>query len=153
MRRIESERRQHRHHLFQEIVADPGALLLAPLAAAQEAHALLSERRQQLVVEDGVLPRHQLVCLLRDFLEDLLLGHPVRPESGGAELDLRLQAGHADFEELVEVAADDAQEPEPFQQRRRGILRLGQHPPVEFEQPQFAIEKVLRPEGALAGLG
>jgi len=56
--------------------------------------------------------------------------HALRSDRGRAGLDLGLQARNTDLEELVEVAADDAQEPQPFEQRRCGVFRLRQDAPV-----------------------
>jgi hypothetical protein len=46
VRRVEPDRRQHRHHLAVEVFADPFALRLVPARAAQEADALFGQRRQ-----------------------------------------------------------------------------------------------------------
>ena len=49
------------------------------------------------------------------------------------------QFGDADLEEFIQVAADDAKKAQPFEQRRVGILGLGQHAAVEFEDADFAV--------------
>ena len=69
----------------------------------------------------------------------LLVSGPVR-----AELDLRLQTCDADLEELVDVAAGDAQEAQPLEQRHRVVLGLGEDATIEFELAQLAIEQQAR---------
>ena len=59
-------------------------------------------------------------------------------------LDLVEHPRDPDLEELVEVRARDAQEPEPFQQRRGGVARLLEHPPVERELTQLPVDVELR---------
>ena len=48
--------------------------------------------------------------------------------------------GHADHEELVQVRAEDRQEPHPFEQRIGGVLRLFEHPALESQQRQLAVQ-------------
>jgi hypothetical protein len=55
VRRVETDRRQHRHHFADEIIADPFALGFVPAGAAQEADTLFGQRRQDDVVEVLVL--------------------------------------------------------------------------------------------------
>ena len=54
--------------------------------------------------------------------------------------DLLLEAGDPHLEELVEVAAEDAEELEPLEQRRPGVERLVQHAAVELEPGELAID-------------
>jgi hypothetical protein len=56
------------------------------------------------------------------------------------EGDLLLQAGDADFEELVQVAGEDQQELQPLQQRVGLIQRLFQHADVELQLRQLAVD-------------
>jgi hypothetical protein len=60
-----------------------------------------------------------------------------------AELDLLLEAGDADFEELVEVARDDAEEAQALEQRHAARRRPGQNAPVEGEQRELPVEEML----------
>jgi len=56
--------------------------------------------------------------------------------AGGRRLEFLqlLQARDADLEELIQIVRRNAQETQPFQQRKRGIPRLGQHTVIELEQ-------------------
>src|SRR5204863_662463 len=64
-----------------------------------------------------------------------------------AELLQLLQARDPDLEELIEIAAGDAQELQPLEQRHRLIEGLVEHPLVELEERQFPVDVMLgRPE-------
>jgi hypothetical protein len=56
------------------------------------------------------------------------------------EADLLLDARDPDLVELVEVGAEDRQEAQPLEQRQAAVLRLFEHPPVELELAQLAVE-------------
>jgi hypothetical protein len=109
MRWVEPDRRQHRHHLAEKIGLDPLRLRRSEIGAPQEADALGREAGQDLLVEQLVLRGHQLVHLLRRLVEHVVGAHAVGADDRRSGLDLRMQAGDADFEELVEVCRDDAQ--------------------------------------------
>jgi hypothetical protein len=142
VRRVEPDRRQHRHHFAQEIIADPLALRLVPRHPAQETDALVGQRRQDDVVEVLVLFGDDGVGFGRNQTEGLLRCLAVGGDDGGVRLDLFLEPGHADFEEFVEVARDDAEEAQAFEQRHAFVFGLGQNAPVEGEQTEFAVEVV-----------
>ncbi len=142
VRRVESDRGEHRHHLAEEVLAYPGALRLVPLRAAQEYDALLGERRHEHVVPQGILLGHQTMGLVADLAEGLGRRAVVAAGMGGAELDLLLEAGHADLEEFVQIARHDADETQAFEQRHGRIGGLRQHAPVEGERGEFAVQKM-----------
>src|SRR5204862_179705 len=68
--------------------------------------------------------------------------HPIGRQLA-AELLQLLESGDANLEELIEIAAGDAEEPEPLEQRHRLIERLVEHPLIELEKRQLAIDVVL----------
>src|SRR5207253_8610472 len=53
---------------------------------------------------------------------------------------------YPDLEELVQVGAEDRQELEPLEPRVRGVGGLFEHPRVELEPGQLAVEVVIRRE-------
>ena len=108
MRRVQSDWSQDRHDFAEEIPFDPLELRLAPFAATQEFDPFCSELRQYLVVEQRILLLDNRMRSAADVLERRLRGQSVRSRGDGMELDLFFQPGHADLEELVEVAADNA---------------------------------------------
>ena len=151
MRRIESDRRQHRHHFAEEIILDPRRLLGREIAAPQEPDAFGFERGKHLAVEQPVLVGDERVRFRRHVLEHALRPHLVRTDRRRARLDLGLHAGDADLEEFVEVAADDAEKLQPLEQRIVAVLRLREHAAGERELPELAVEIEVRRELAERG--
>ena len=143
VRGVDRLRRQDREDLFAEMLVEPGLRALVERIVADHRHACFGERRLQFR-PDLVLTGHQPVGLDVDRRE--LLGR--RQAVGRAFLDpqqlVGLEAGHADHEEFVEVAGRDRQEAEPLEQRVAEIARLFEHPSVECQPGQLAIE-VARP--------
>ena len=84
--RIEPDRRQHRHYLPDEEVANPCALFVVPQAAAEKRDAFLFQCRKDRVVEQGVLFGNQVVGLHRDTVEYVERGHAVRTDGVAAQL-------------------------------------------------------------------
>jgi hypothetical protein len=68
-------------------------------------------------------------------------------------VELRLEAGDADLEELVEVRGADGQEPEPFEQGIRRVACLFEDALVEIEPAQLAVDEVAGFEGVRRGGG
>ncbi|MNN36124.1 hypothetical protein D3C81_1500040 [compost metagenome] len=95
--------------------------------------------RQQHVVEDGVLTIHLGVHQLADARQGLVRLQTVGTGLFTGEVDLLLQAGDADLEELVEVAGEDQQEFQALEQRVALVQRLLQHPNVELQLRQLAM--------------
>src|SRR6266576_7214059 len=59
-----------------------------------------------------------------------------------AEPDALLQLGDADLEELVQVARQNAQEPQPLERRNPPVLGLGEHTLVERQHGKLACEEL-----------
>ena len=76
----------------------------------------------------------------RDAGQLLARGEPVGAAHGQPGLVAALQAGHPDHVELVEVGREDRQELGPLQQRLAGVLGQRQHPGVEVQPGQLAVE-------------
>ncbi|PAV67574.1 hypothetical protein WR25_22199 [Diploscapter pachys] len=139
VRRIERLGRQDREDLFAEMLFQPHRGLGVHLVAAQHMDARLVERGAQ-VAPHRLLARHQRIGLRGDRGELLCW----RQTIGRAAIDvfqlLPLEASHAHHEEFVEVGARDRQEAQPLQQGMRSVARLFQHPPVERQPRQLAVE-------------
>ena len=117
MRRIEADGRQQRPHFPLEITGHPGALTRIEGIAPQQVDAGVGQSRENGLVEETILLRHQQPRLVVDGAEQRAQagnGHSRRRQAGA---QLFLEAGNADLEELVEVVADDAQETQPLEQR------------------------------------
>jgi hypothetical protein len=97
---------------------------------------LFGQLRQDLVVQQRILARDDLAALLAGAVQ-----------VGGTQfrtavfLVLGQQAGHAHFEEFVEVAADDGEEAQALEQRQPAVFGILQHAPVELQQRQLAVEE------------
>jgi len=141
VRGIETDRREHRQHLAIEIAADPGALRLGELGAAEEPDALSCELRDDDFLKELVLPLDEPVGDRGDAREHLSCGHAVRTDAGHGELDLLLQTADAHLEELVQIRADDAEKAQALERRHTLVLGLREHTPVEFEDAEFAVEE------------
>ena len=104
----------------------------------------LRELRHEHVVQHFVLLVDQAHGARADRLQLLGHGQPVRPALDRAGLQQLLEARDANLEELVEIRAGDAQESDPLEQRNAAVLGLFQHPLIEFQKRQFAIDVELR---------
>ena len=111
------------------------------LDAAQDDAFLFQGRQQFARAGSGTASANIWRTDLADAVELLARRHAVGPGADGdARLHLLLQAADADHEELVEVGREDGQELEPFQQRHRRVLRFLQHPAIELQPAQLAID-------------
>ena len=112
--RIDRQRRQQREHVVEEIVLDPGPLRLGDLLAVDQHDADVGERAAQ-VGPDRLLVGGELRDGAVDQHELLGRRQAVGAALGDALADLRLDAGDADHEELVEVIRRNRQESHPLQ--------------------------------------
>ena len=141
MRRVEADWRQYRHHFALVIILDPCGLRIGKIGALQKAYASVRQRRCNVVIEQAVLHRDQVMGFARDLFVDLLHRQLIGADGRRARVDFRLQAGNANLKKFVEVAADDAQEAQPLQQRCLLVFCLRQHTAVERELLNLAIQK------------
>ena len=76
---------------------------------------------------------------------DELLGRrqAVGAAFGDAFADLRLDTGDADHEELIKVIGGNRQEPDPLQRGMAGIDRFLEHPAIEMQPGQLAVDESL----------
>jgi hypothetical protein len=140
VRRVEADRGDDRRNLVAEVAAHPGLELDRPVAATDEAHLMLFQLRQQNVVEDRVLTVNMAVDQLADPRQRLMRLQTVGTGLFTGEGDLLLQAGDADFKEFIEVAGEDQQELQAFQQRIGLVQRLFQHADVELQLRELAVD-------------
>jgi hypothetical protein len=90
------------------------------------------------------VPGRQVTGHLPDLLEHLARHHPRGGAYGDPSGDAALEAGHPDHEELVEVAGEDGQEPRAFEQRELLVLGQLEHPLVEPQPGQLAVQEPVR---------
>ena len=136
VRRVEPHGHEQRAHLVVEELRDPAHLRRRALRMADDANALLRQRRHHLFVENGVLPVDQGVCVGGNRRN-------VARGNAAAAAPRRFNVvGKAHFEEFVHVGRHDAHIAQPFEQRHVGALRLREHAPVEFESGTLAIQQL-----------
>ena len=111
---------------------------LVPLVAAQEVDVAFTQCGQYAFLQQAVLELDDGVGLLGDFGEDFLGGQAFAALRLGAVLDQLVQGGDPHLEELVQVAARDAQEAQAFQYRGAFVRSLHDDPQVELQLRDFA---------------
>ena len=136
------ERREQRKNLAQEMVLEPGLLLLGHLRPVDQHDAVLGERLAQLAPALLLVAREHR-HRLGDAGELLGRRQAVGALGGDAGAHLALEAGDADHEEFVEVVGRDREEAHPFEQRMGDVLGLFQHAAVEMEPGQLPIDEAL----------
>src|SRR5471032_3144098 len=133
VRRVQTNRGDDRRNFVSEVTAHPSLDLGGPVPATNEADLMFFQLRHQDVVEDRVLAVHVAVHQLADARQCLVRLQAVGARLFTGEGDLLLEAGDADLEELVQVAGENQQEFQPFQQRIGLIQRLLEHADVELQ--------------------
>ena len=140
MRRIDRERRQQRKNVVEEVILDPGPLGLGDVAAVDQNDADVGEDSAQ-IAPDRLLVDGELRNRFVDH-DQLFRGRqPVGAALGNALANLGLDAGDPDHEELVKVIGGNRQEPDPLQCGMAGIDRFLEHPAVEMQPGQLAIDE------------
>ena len=142
MARIERQRRQRRVDLALEMAAQELALLALELVVVEHLDALAAQPGRDVREPAAALELEHRPQPLVDRRHLLGRRHPVRWRHHRSRLELAAQPGDPDHEELVEVAAKDRQELRPLEQRRFLVERLFEHPPVELQPAQLAVEIV-----------
>jgi len=141
MRGIETDRRQQRPYFAPKIIADPVALRSGELGAADELDARIVQCGQHAAVQHAILVGDQRTHFAADLQQKRFGPRFRHPRGGGLGATLLLQSGDADFEEFVQVACEDAKEPQPLEQRHARLLGQRQDATVECELRQLAVEQ------------
>jgi hypothetical protein len=154
--RVDRQGGEHGEDPPVELVGEPLPVVVVELGPRGEADARLGEAVAHGAQEGLVGPGRQFARLGVD--ERQLLGGRVAVRGPAAHTGghLVLQAGHPHLVELVEVLAEDGQELHPLEQGCRRVFGEGQHPGVEVEPRQLAVEVALLTlvgVGEVAGVG
>ena len=150
MRRIDGKRREKRKNLAQEVILKPDLFLFADIRSINKDYAIFSESVPELAPTLLLIARQQAHGLA-DARELLGRGEPIRTLDADARPQQPFQAGHTDHEELVQIVRRDRQKPHTLQQRMRFIHGFLEHPTVELQPRQLAIDKALRARRQLEG--
>ena len=138
--RVEADRGEQRPDLVLKIFGDPGPLCRVAVGVVQHPYARRVERWEDMPVEHAVHLGDQSLCTFANLAQvgpELLQRHS---DQRSLQAQLLAQARDPDLEELVEVAAHDAEEAQPLEQRSRRILGERKHPAVERQDRQLAID-------------
>ena len=138
--RVHRERREHREDVRLEERVDRGPLGAVQFVHGDQADPVAFERRQDVAVQAPVALPDQGTHPLGDQLELLRRRHPVRRAARDAGRELPPQARDPHHVELVEIGAEDRQELQALEQRHALVQRLVQHPGVELQPTQLAVE-------------
>ena len=141
VRRVDGQRRQHREDPVAEQRLAGLLLVAVEVRPAQQLDLLLGERGDELVAEQLRVALHEVARRTPDLLQHLARHQAGRGGYGDPGGDPPLQAGHPHHEELVEVGGEDRQEPDPFEQRQVRVLGQLEHPGVEVQPGQLAVEE------------
>ena len=141
MRRIETDRREQRLHLALEIIGDPGALRRIQSPRRSSRIPAFASAGSTSSLSTRYCSSTRLCASSPSAASSARRPGSVMPGGGSLREELLLQPGDADLEELVEIAADDAEEAQPLEHGDRRILREREHAPVERELRQLAIDR------------
>ena len=143
MRRIDRERREQREHVGEEVILQPVLVGLLHLGAANQGDAGSGEFRPQFdpaLLLVPAKPRHRFA----DAEQLLVGGEPVGALGHDALAHLALEAGDAHHEEFIKVVGGNRQEAHPLQQRMVLVGSLLQHPAIEVQPGQLAVDEAVR---------
>ena len=144
MRRVDRQRRQHREDVGHEALFEPGAVARFEIGRLDDRDPGLGAAARASASQVDLLVLHQRAGALVDRLELLRRGQPVLAQRLDAGEMLAFEPGHPHHVELVEVARRDRQEAQPLEQRMAPVFGLGQHPLVEGQPRQLAIDEARR---------
>ncbi len=139
--RVDGQRCEHREHPVAEQPLAGLLLLAVQVVPADQLDADLGERGHDLLAEHPGQALRQLAGGGEDQVEHLGRHQAARGGHGHAGGDASLEARDPDHEELVEVAGEDRQEPRPFEQRQGRVLGELEHPLVEAQPRELAVEE------------
>ncbi len=108
-------------------------------SSADDVDAVLGQLRAQPPVEGARLAVAQVDDPLAQLVDHLRRRPAVRARVAEAGVDLVVQAGDADHEELVEVRAEDRRELQPLEQRLVGLLGELEDALVERQPGELAV--------------
>ena len=145
MPRIDGERRQDREDALDECRRQLGARLLGDLAPPQHLDPRAGELALEVPGEDPGVASGKPGGTFGDQLELRRGVEAIRREEARCGELLAPKGRHANLVELVEVAGEDRQELDALEERKRGVLREGEHALVEVEPGQLPVQEACCP--------
>ena len=141
MRFVDRQRRQNRIDFVGEIIVQVFFLGCIEILPPENAYLGLGQGRNQFLVVQLVARLFQLLYSPENQPHLLVRCKPCGVRSTVSFMNAAQQGRHPYHEELVQIGMKDAEKPEPFEDGVLGIFRLFQHPPVELEPAQLAVQK------------
>ena len=138
---IDGERRHHGQEPALEVVQEIAGLLGRLLPRADQADPMGFEARDERLDEEPVLLLDEVVDPGGDGQHGLARGEPVGSDRAVARGDLALEPGHPDHVVLVQIRAEDGEELDALEERHRLVLGLLEHPAIELEPGQLAVDE------------
>ena len=142
MRGVARDGREDGENLRHEVFVEPRPVRAVELGFVEHEDVVAPHFFHQRLPA-ALLAVHQGMGPVRDGRELLGRGHAVLAGSGDAGLHLAAQAGDPHHVELVEVGRGDGEKPHPLEQRHPRIARFLEHPLVECEPREFAVDEAL----------
>jgi hypothetical protein len=139
VRRVDGQRGEHREDRLAEQAVQRRPLDFAELVPPHDGDALVARAGRTWSQKTRVHP-HEVLGGVRDPVEQLAGFQTGGRPHGDAGGDPALEAGDAHHEELVEVVGEDRQELGPLEQRDVLVHRELQHPLVELQPRDLAVE-------------
>ena len=139
-----AKRREHREDPLLERLDEELLVVLVEVVPAGQADAVGGQGGDDLVEEQPLLAVDQRLDPLAHLDELLAGGAPVGRGDADPGRHLLLQTGHPNLEELVEVLAEDGEELGPLEERHGLVGGQGEHPLVEVEPGQLAVQVARR---------
>jgi hypothetical protein len=121
---VDGEGGKNGENIALELFASPGDLGFVQLLNRAEVNALLGKGGEEGFVEELVLVGNHAEDPGADGGENFGGAETIRAMNITSVLDELFEGGDADFEELVQVRADNSEEFEPFEQRLGWVLSL-----------------------------
>jgi hypothetical protein len=119
---------------------------MRPIGRAQVAHpqdqmhTVFGQSRNH-VVHETILMQPELLTYRRaDRPELIFRGHAVGSPLYDSCSELLLETGHPDLEELIQIAAEDAEKLEALEKRSALVQRFVEHPTIELEPGQLSVQ-------------
>ena len=141
VRGVHGQRGQDRVHLLLIIGRQPLPIGLLEDSRLEEAEALRLERGLEILRPAAIGLAHQGPHPVGHHPQTLAGGESVWSPVDALRFDLLLESGHADLEELIQIGMGDPQELDPLEQRHGRIQGLIEHPLVEFQPGNLAVEE------------
>ena len=148
VRRVERQRRQHREQVGHEAFFEPGAVAGFEIGRRDHRDAGLGELAGATSSQVTCWAAISAPARCVDRVELLRRGQAVLAQRLDAGEVLAFEPGDPDHVEFVEIAGRDRQEAQPLEQRMPLVLGLGEHPLVEGQPGQLAVDKARRRSGS-----